>query len=255
MDCVQIRSSMHGFLDGELDPVTAAAIEEHVHSCGDCEEALRGHSALRAALRESAPYHRAPDDLAERIRSEARKMTGEVRVTANAPWWSWRALQFGSAIAATAVATWMAAVQLVGPSAADLVAMQVISGHSRSMITGHLADVASSDQHTVKPWLSSKLDFSPPATDLTTAGFPLVGGRLDYVENRPVAVLVYRHRQHMIDLYVWPEAGSKGGATGLTSKNGYHLLHWLNGGMTFWAISDLNPTELQDFARVYAAAQ
>jgi anti-sigma factor RsiW len=159
-------------------------------------------------------------------------------------------------MAATAAVTWMAAVQFVGLSATDMAAMQVISGHSRSMITGHLADVTSSDQHTVKPWLSAKLDFSPPATDLTTAGFPLVGGRVDYVESRPVAVLVYRHRQHMIDLFVWPAAGhDRSAPTRVLSKNGYHLLHWVEGGMVFWVISDLNPKELEQFVAAFSAAQ
>jgi len=256
MDCTQIHSRMHGFLDGELDPVTAAAIEEHVRSCRECEKVLRGHSALRRALREWAPYHRAPEDLANRIRSEARKLAGDIPARAVSRWFNWRPLQFGATMAATAVVTWIAAVQFIGLSAVDLAEMQVISGHSRSMITGRLADVASSDRHTVKPWLSSKLDFSPPVTDLTTSGFPLVGGRIDYVENRPVAVLVYRHRQHMIDLFVWPKGGlERSVPTGMASKSGYHLLHWAEGGMTFWAISDLNPKELQEFATAYAAVQ
>ena len=256
MDCAQIHNRMHGYLDGELDPVTAAAIEEHLSACGECEKALRGHSALRVALRESAPYHRAPAGLVERIRSEARKIGADNRGAAPSRRFGWRPLQFGATMAATAVVTWFAAIQLVGPSAADLAAMQVISGHSRSMITGHLAEVASSDRHTVKPWLSSKLDFSPPVTDLTTAGFPLVGGRIDYVERRPVAVLVYRHRQHVIDLFVWPQAvPDRSASTRLLSKNGYHLLHWVGGGMAFWAISDLNPRELQDFAAAFSAAQ
>ena len=255
MDCAQIRSCMHGVLDGELDPVTSATVEEHVRSCKECEKVLRGHSALHATLRESVPYHRAPEDLARRIRSQARKMASENSAPSVPRWFSWRPLQFGATIAATAVVTWIAAAQLIGLSAADLAAMQVISGHSRSMITGHLADVASSDRHTVKPWLSSKLDFSPPVTDLTTAGFPLIGGRIDYVAGRPVAVLVYRHRQHMIDLFVWPEAGrGRGVPTRMASRNGYHLLHWAGGGMMFWAISDLNPKELEDFARAYSAA-
>jgi anti-sigma factor RsiW len=122
------------------------------------------------------------------------------------------------------------------------------------VLTNHLAEVASSDQHTVKPWLSSKLDFSPPATDLTTAGFPLVGARLDYVNQRPVAALVYRHRQHVINLFIWPDA--KADATTVpksSSKQGYNLLHWSDAGMTFWAISDLNAADVKTFAETYAS--
>ena len=254
MDCAQTRNCMHGYLDGELDPIGSAGVEEHVKSCAACEDALKAHSALRAALRQSTPYHRAPDGLANRIRSEARRVAGDI--PAKPHLFNWRPLQFGAAMAATAAFTWIAAIHFSGSSVEEAVAAQVISGHLRSVISGRLTDVTSSDQHTVKPWLSSKLDFSPPVTDLTTAGFPLVGGRLDYVENRPVAVLVYRHRQHTIDLFVVPKAGSGESASmRKLSKNGYHLLGWIQGGMAFWAISDLNPLEMEDFARVYAAAE
>ena len=245
---------MHGYLDGELDPVTSAGVEEHVKSCAACEKTLEEHSMLRGALRKSAPYHRAPGDLADCIRSEVRRSAGVAGVKPRR--FNWLPFQLAAAMAATAAFTWIAAIHVGVPSAEEMVAMQVISGHSRSVITGHPADVTSSDQHTVKPWLSSKLDFSPPVTDLTTAGFPLVGGRLDYVENRPVAVLVYRHRQHIIDLFVWPKAGSDNAPSmRKLSKNGYHLLSWTKKGMAFWAISDLNSPELKDFARVYAAAE
>ncbi len=133
---------------------------------------------------------------------------------------------------------------------------QVIAGHARSVLTNHLVEVASSDQHTVKPWLSSKLDFSPPTADLTAAGYPLVGARLDYVNSRPVAALVYHHRQHVINLFVWPD--DKAGAAIAprpSSKQGYNLLHWDNAGMTFWAISDLNPADIKTFADTYASAK
>jgi anti-sigma factor RsiW len=171
--------------------------------------------------------------------------------------WVWpqfgRWLQVGAAVAATAVVTWTAALQFSGQ---DLVAEQVISGHARSVLTNHLTDVATSDQHTVKPWLSSKLDFSPRVTDLTTAGFPLEGGRLDYLDGRPVAALVYHRRQHVINLFVWPETNADKMLPMQTlSKNGYHLLHWSDSDMTYWAISDLDSGELKDFADKYASAK
>lgn len=122
------------------------------------------------------------------------------------------------------------------------------------MLTNHLVEIASSDQHTVKPWLSAKLDFSPPVTDLTTAGFPLTGGRLDYVDNRPVAALVYRHRQHVINLFVWPAAKSARSSIQASSQQGFNLLHWSDAGMTFWAISDLNQADIKTFAAAYASA-
>jgi anti-sigma factor RsiW len=147
------------------------------------------------------------------------------------------------------------ALQLNGPAQDELIAEQVIAGHARSVLTGHLADVATSDQHTVKPWLSGKLDFSPPVMDLTTAGFPLIGGRLDYLDNRPVAALVYRRDRHLINLFVWPDPKSdRTGPTQTLSKQGYHVLHWHDAGMTFWAISDLNSAEFKVFAETYADA-
>ena len=119
-----------------------------------------------------------------------------------------------------------------------------------------LADVASSDQHTVKPWLSGKLDFSPPVTDLTGAGFPLVGGRVDYVDHRPVAALVYRHREHVINVFVWPDRSAAGrtAPTHSASKRGYNVVHWTDAGLAFWAISDLNAPEMKTFAETYAGA-
>ena len=130
-----------------------------------------------------------------------------------------------------------------------------MSSHARSVMTSHLADVASSDQHTVKPWLSSKLDFSPPATDLTGAGFPLVGGRVDYVDHRPVAALVYRHREHVINVFVWPQRNaSRTLPTPSASQRGYNVVHWTDNGLGFWAISDLNAAEMKTFAETYAGA-
>jgi anti-sigma factor RsiW len=132
----------------------------------------------------------------------------------------------------------------------DHITQEIISGHVRSLMADHLTDVASSDQHTVKPWFNGKLDFSPPVKDLSDHGFPLVGGRLDYLENRPVAALVYRHRKHFINLFIWPSAhGSDIGKKTLAS-DGYNLIHWEESGMVYWAVSDLNIGELQEFAQL-----
>jgi len=258
MDCTQIRRLLHGYLDQELDLANTTAIDQHLKSCAACKRLFERQSMLRSVVKQQATYYAAPAKLADRIRAEVNRTAANAPArTRRLPWFQFgHWLQLGTAIAATAAVTWIAAFQLNSPSQDELVAEQVISGHARSILTGHLADVASSDQHTVKPWLSSKLDFSPAATDLTTAGFPLVGGRLDYVDNRPVAALVYRHRQHMINLFVWPDPKSDQASPMQTlSKHGYHVLHWTGEGMTYWAISDLNPAEIKTFAETYASAK
>lgn len=148
------------------------------------------------------------------------------------------------------VATWT-----LQPSDADVVAQEVESSYVRSLLVkDRLIDVASSDEHTVKPWLNRQLDFSPPVHDFTEQGFTLLGGRLDYVADRPVAVLVYRHRQHILNLMIWPERDGSPTAVATSERQGHNLLHWRQGGMTYWAISDLNPADIAAFAALVRGA-
>jgi anti-sigma factor RsiW len=259
MNCTQSQNLLHGYLDQELDLTSTLAIDQHLASCAACKTAFEQQSMLRSAVRQNARYHAAPAGLAERIRAQMNPPESKIPKR-QAPRWQWlpvgQWLRLGTAIAATAVLTWTTTLQFNGPSADERIAEQVITGHARSVLTGHIADVASSDRHTVKPWLSGKLDFSPPVTDLTGAGFPLIGGRLDYLDNRPVAALVYRRRQHLISLFVWPDEKSGRTAPAQSSpRQGYHILHWRVGDMTYWAISDLDATELKTFAESYAGAQ
>jgi len=129
-----------------------------------------------------------------------------------------------------------------------------VSAHLRSLQPGHLTDVETSDRHTVKPWFNGKLDFSPPVHDLAARGYPLLGGRLDYVNGRSVAVLAYGRRQHLINVFVWPAVPGQGNGPDLRDRQGYHLRHWSTSDYTYWVASDLNPTELQDFVRLLQEA-
>ncbi|HEX9432024.1 MAG TPA: anti-sigma factor [Burkholderiales bacterium] len=251
MDCTESRSRLHAYLDQELDLPSVVAIDQHLASCAACKTIFTQQSALQVGIRKHAVYHEAPAGLAERIRAQI----GGTRAKAPRWTWRWQPLQLGAALAATALVSWTAAIEYSRPRGDELIIDQVMSSHARSVMTSHLADVASSDQHTVKPWLSSKLDFSPPATDLTGAGFPLVGGRVDYVDHRPVAALVYRHREHVINVFVWPERNvARTAPMPSASRRGYNVVHWTDSGLTFWAISDLNAAEMKTFAETYAGA-
>ncbi len=260
MDCTQSQSLLHGYLDQELDLASVMGIDQHLQSCAACKKIYDEQSTLRLAVRQHAAYHAAPAGLADCIRAQVDRTATSAPTKREKPRWQWlqfgQWFQLGTAIAATAVVTWTAALQLNSPSQDDLISEQVIAGHARSVLTSHIADVATSDQHTVKPWLSGRLDFSPPVTDLSAAGFPLIGGRLDYLDNRSVAALVYRHDQHLINLFVWPDSKlTRTKPTQSLSKQGYHILHWSDAGMTYWAISDLNEREMKTFAETYASAK
>jgi anti-sigma factor RsiW len=130
----------------------------------------------------------------------------------------------------------------------------VLASHIRSLMPGHLTDVLSSDQHTVKPWFNGRLDFSPPVYDFAERGYPLLGGRLDYVDGRVVAALAYGRRQHLINVFLWPATRSPGGAPLTRDRQGYHLLHWATTEYAYWLVSDLGPADLRDFARLVQQA-
>jgi len=192
-----------------------------------------------------ATYYRAPETLRTRIRAAVR---AEARERARPMMWRWGGL--AAAFATVALVSWNVALLQGGPSDEDRLLAEVSTAHVRSLMAeNHPNDVASTDQHTVKPWFEGKLDFAPAVTDLADAGYALLGGRLDYLDSRPVAALTYRHRLHVVNLFEWPSARGADAPPRIFSRNGYAIAHWRRGGLQYWAISDIASADLLEFAK------
>ena len=237
------EAQLDAYLDGELAAPDAAELEQHLRACPECSRLERRRRALSAALRDQLPRFPAPDTLRAGVRAGARAEAGRT-ARRRAP--SWGGLAVAASLALVAFGSRQLALR---GAAGEAITNQVLASHVRSLMPGHLTDVLSSDQHTVKPWFNGKLDFSPPVYDFAGSGFPLVGGRLEYVDGRPVAALAYSRRQHVISVFVWP-AGQGGGRTagpGDATRQGYHLLHWVTPAFAYWVASDLGLSELRDF--------
>jgi anti-sigma factor RsiW len=256
VSCEEFDTLIHGYLDGELDLLSTLRVEAHLPECVSCARTHERHRALRSAMNSGKLYFKPPNDLAERIhltlhqanKAEGRASPSVWKVRKTMPrrtWWPWMSIAATSVV--VGAIAWRLGSVASGPSPEDLLAQEVLASHVRSLMADHLTDVPSSDQHTVKPWFNGKLDFSPPVKDLSGEGFPLVGGRLDYLKDRPVAVLVYQRRKHFINLFIWPSAEDSRQKT--VTRQGYNLFHWTQSGMTYWTMSDLNQTELQEFVR------
>jgi len=245
MKCDDSRELLDSYVDGELDLVNHLQIEQHLKECADCARAHNNLVALRSAIADDSFYYQAPGDLRARLRTSLKATEPESRP---ASIWKWKWIPV-LAVASLLVAVMLAALTLVRPSQTneDLVAKEVVSAHIRSMMPGHLMDVPSTDQHTVKPWFDGKLDFAPPVTDLSAQGFPLTGGRLDYVDGRPVAALVYGRRLHVINLFIFPTQ-ERDAQNRVLDRQGYNVIHWNKAGMSFWAVSDVNVGDLQEFS-------
>jgi mycothiol system anti-sigma-R factor len=274
MNCEEAINLMDGYLDRELDPITNQEIERHLRDCRGCEQAYEAQRALVRAIGSAAPYYKAPAELRQRIQSSLRKEIGakatrngtrgsqilrtrkqpEPRPVLFGTPWNWLSLA-GLGLAAAIIFAVMIvsnlAPELRRPGADQFLATQLIASHVRSLMANHLTDVASSDQHTVKPWLDTKLDFAAPVVDLSGEGFPLIGGRLDYVDNHPVAALIYQRRKHFINLFVWPTTPSASRAQKTMSRQGYHLLHWVDPDFNYWAVSDVSDSDLQTFKQLF----
>ena len=247
MNCKDAQNLINGYVDGELDLVRNLEIEHHIQECALCTQSYKNQQLLRNEIKTGSLYFKAPVDLQQRIQLSLRKATkAEGRAWVLPKWW----FNIAAPMAAAALVILALVPFLRDSSTDDLLAREIVSSHVRSLMASHLADVASSDQHTVKPWFAGKVNFSPPVEDLAKQGFPLIGGRLDYVDNRPVAALIYQRRKHFINLFIWPSGSDSDVGTKTVSRQGYNLFHWTRSGMTHWAASDLNNAELQEFVQL-----
>ncbi len=241
---------LNGYIDGELDLVNSLDIEEHLKTCASCSQQYQQLLALHQLTAEADLLYAAPAGLEKRVRATVRKANPP---PAALPAWLADAARWLLPAAGLLVLVVLAVVifrgSLIPPNPNVVLAAEVQSAHIRSLMGNHLTDVTSSDQHTVKPWFNGKLDFSPPVVDLASQGFPLIGGRLDALDGHPVAALVYQRNKHLINLFIWPSGDNAPGVQSSTD-NGYHLFHWIQGGMAYWAISDLESSQLQAFVKL-----
>jgi anti-sigma factor RsiW len=251
MNCREANPLLHASADGELDTAQNLELDRHVQECASCGTARKNLWALRGAIADSQLSYKAPAALRRRVRAAVR---AEVGTEAPMTWWRRMPVMLASAACLVLVGV-LAGAQLGGASAEDLLARDVTAGHVRSLMAAHLMDVSSTDQHTVKPWFDGKVDFAPPVRDLSAQGFPLIGGRLDYLAGRQVAALVYQRQKHVINVFIWPRSGAADDRQTVTMEQGYNLIHWTQAGMNCWAVSDLNRGELGDFVKAFRSME
>jgi anti-sigma factor RsiW len=243
MSCELSANTLHGYFDGELDAVRAAEFEKHMAACGECQRSLAVMSSLREGLHKADLYQTAPIRLRSRI-SEG--LGSQTRSTMTK--WRWLLIPAVS-FALVLLAVRVGSVLRQNRADFDRLQAELIDAHVRSLQPGHLTDVQSTDQHTVKPWFDGKLDFVPPVEDFSPQGFPLVGGRLDVLEGRDVAALVYGRRKHWINLFVWPE-GKQAAVTSEGSRHGYNWLSWHAGDTQFSLVSDVSSGDLRELQQL-----
>ena len=247
MNCEEAEVLLHALIDGELDAGHAREVEDHIAGCARCAAALRDYREMSKAVTEAGVRYKAPLELRKRIEAalpQPRQVASRRAVL--------RGFAMGSAVSAMA-ATGLVAVVLRHDDF-ERIQSEVVSAHLRSLQAGHLTDVISTDQHTVKPWFNGKLDVSPPVIDLTAQGFTLVGGRLDYVNGRAIGSVVYRRRAHVINLFVAQTPNTEHQAATSETIQGFNIRHWSDRGLNYWAVSDLAKDELAEFGEKFESA-
>ena len=249
MSCDLSRSVLHGYLDGELDAARAADFERHLETCRECVGALESQESLSASLQRIGLYERAPAPLLQKIRAGLDAATVSVIAPRRFPM---RWMLAAAAILLVASVSWYALPRFLGgPNPSTVTAAELVDAHVRSLQPGHLTDVTSTDQHTVKPWFDGKIDFIPPVKDFADEGFPLIGGRLDVLNGRSVAALVYGRRKHLVNVFVWPTQEPDTPLHSSKVHQGYQWVHWRHQGMEFCAVSDLADPELRELAQLF----
>ncbi|HLZ74925.1 anti-sigma factor family protein [Phenylobacterium sp.] len=246
--CADKAMLLQGLVDGELDAVNAAACEAHLKVCDACNTEYLRLLALRRELAAPGVAYAAPERLRANIEAMLAAETAAETPTRRpirrgAPW---AAGGLGGLLAATL------AVMFVVPQVTEAgVERQLVANHVRSLMVGHLTDVATSNQHVVRPWFNGKVDIAPPVPELAAEGFPLVGGRLDYVDGHVAPAIVYKRRLHTVNLFVWPAEGRVLNEARSTRRDGYSLTEWTSGGLRFAAVSDIEPADLQRFKAAF----
>jgi anti-sigma factor RsiW len=241
MTCAEAEPLIGASLDGELDSQTALRIDHHFSTCHRCSVLLDRLQRLQQAI--------AAAELDWSANADLRPLRAAIRRRTGGNWW--RAPWLWRSVLGAVAAVLVVMIAIPGGSGISI-ERQMVDNHLRSMLADHLVDVPSSDQHTVKPWFQGKLNFAPSVPDLSADGFTLIGGRLDVVGGRPAAAIVYRRRQHVVNLWILAADGTQSQLKS-SDLEGFHLLQWRTGGAVFWAVSDLNPAELREFAMLIRA--
>jgi anti-sigma factor RsiW len=244
------QTELHGSLDGELDALSAASFEKHLETCPDCKKTLAAEEALRQSIRQAGLYERAPDSLRMSLLGKSQQPLPAVRSFPATRVKAWRWLAVAAVLLLAVFIGWRQLNR--GPGNAQLMAASFVDAHLRSLQPGHLTDVQSTDQHTVKPWFDGRIDFAPPVRDFVNDGFPLVGGRLDVAGGRTVAALVYSRRKHVINVFV-EKSPSESSWNGAGESQGYHWLAWQQNGFSFCAVSDVAPADLAQLRQLFLA--
>jgi anti-sigma factor RsiW len=260
MNCTKYEVLLHALIDGELDAGHSSEVETHVATCSGCTGKLKTFRAMREAMAGADLKWTAPAHLRRRIEAALPlplvSASGQIVAPRKFLQPSRRTFFSGFAVGTALSAALAASVVLTvfTNDQEQTIANDVASAHIRSLQPGHLMDVETSDQHTVKPWFDGKVDVAPPVIDLTAEGFTLLGGRLDYIDGEPVASIVYKRRKHVINLFVAQRLGVEhANITGRTVQ-GYNVRHWAVGDLNYWAVSDLDPLELSEFVQKISAA-